>query len=115
MSSLPISGNVFRSTQNKGENIMSTATLKDQASKDEADILALVETVHKAHHNKDAAAIVAPYAQDAVVCDLAPPLSHRGMDLLAKQAWLDTWEGPIDRWSHDVNVIVSGDFTVGPR
>jgi ketosteroid isomerase-like protein len=89
---------------------MSNATLKHLASKAEAHIRALVESIDKAHHNKDAAAIVAPYAQDAVVCDLAPPLSHRGMDLQAKQAWLDTWEGPIDRESRDFNITVSGDF-----
>ncbi len=89
---------------------MSTAALKCQASGEEADIRALLETIDMAHHNKDAAAIVAPYAQDAAVCDLAPPLCHRGMDLQAKQAWLDTWEGPIDRETHDFNVVVSGDF-----
>src|SRR5258706_8934083 len=89
---------------------MSTATLKDQASKKEANIRALVQAIDKAHHDKDAAAIVAPFAQDSVICDLAPPLSHRGMDLQAKKTWLDTWEGPIDRESHDFNVTVSGDF-----
>jgi ketosteroid isomerase-like protein len=89
---------------------MSTAALKSQASRDEANIRALVETINEAHRNKDAAAIVAPYAQDAVVCDLAPPLCHRGMDLPAKQAWLDTWEGPIERESRDFNITVSGDY-----
>lgn len=75
---------------------MSTATVKGHYSRDEADIRALIDTVHKAHHSKDAAAIVAPYARDAAVFSLAPPLSHIGMDLEEKQAWLDTWEGPID-------------------
>ncbi|HWZ33868.1 MAG TPA: nuclear transport factor 2 family protein [Bryobacteraceae bacterium] len=95
---------------------MSTATLKDQAalknqtSKDEAAIRSLIESIHKAHRNKDAAAIVAPYASDAVVCSLAPPLSHRGMDLQEKKAWLDTWEGPIDFESRDLSITVSGDF-----
>jgi ketosteroid isomerase-like protein len=89
---------------------MSTAALKNQASKDEADIRALVETVHKAHHSKDAAAIVAPYSKDAVVFNLAPPLSHRGMDLEEKKAWLDTWEGPIDCESRDLTITISGDF-----
>jgi len=89
---------------------MSNATLKHLASKAEAHIRAPVESIDKAHHNKDAAAIVAPYAQDAVVCDLAPPLSHRGMDLQAKQAWLDTWDGPVARESRDFNITVSGDF-----
>jgi PhnB protein len=94
---------------------MSTAILKNQSTKtqsakDEAAIRAVVETVHKAHHNKDAAGIVAGYARDAAIFDLAPPLSHRGVDLQQKKAWLDTWEGPIDRESRDFNITVSGDF-----
>jgi ketosteroid isomerase-like protein len=95
---------------------MSTAALKDhaalnsQTSKDEAAIRALIESIHTAHHNKDAAAIVAPYAPDAVICSLAPPLSHRGMDLQEKKAWLDTWEGPIDFESRDLSITVSGGF-----
>jgi ketosteroid isomerase-like protein len=89
---------------------MSTAAVKSPASKDEADLRAILETIDKAHHNKNAAAIVAPYAPDAVICDLAPPLAQRGMDLQAKQAWLDTWEGPVDRESSDFNIVVSGDF-----
>jgi ketosteroid isomerase-like protein len=108
--SAPVSGNAFQSIQNKGENIMSTATVKGQYSRDEADIRALIETVHKAHHRKDAAAIVAPYVRDAAVFSLAPPLSHIGMDLAEKQAWLDTWEGPIDLESCDLSITVSGDF-----
>jgi ketosteroid isomerase-like protein len=89
---------------------MSSAALKSQTSRDEADIRALVETIDEAHRNNDAAAIVAPYAHDAVVCDLAPPLSHRGIALQAKQAWLDSWEGPIERESQDFNITVSGDY-----
>lgn len=89
---------------------MTTAPLKDQSSNDEAAIRALVETVHKAHHNKDAAAIIAPYARDAVVFDLAPPLSHSGIDLQELGAWLDTWEGPVDLESRDFSVTVSGDL-----
>jgi ketosteroid isomerase-like protein len=64
---------------------MSTATVKGQSSRDEANIRALIETVHKAHHSKDAAAIVAPYARAAAVFCLAPPLSHIGMDLEEKR------------------------------
>ena len=92
------------------KNIMSTATVRGQYTRDDADIQALIETVHKAHHNKDAAAIVAAYARDAVVFNLAPPLSHHGMDLEEKKAWLDTWEGPIEYESSDLNITVSGDF-----
>jgi len=85
------------------------ATATERYSRDEVDIKALIETVHKAHHNKDAAAIVQPYAGDAAVFDLAPPLAHKGMDLERKKAWLDTWEGPIDLESHDLKITVSGD------
>ena len=77
---------------------------------DKAAIRALIAAIHKAHHDKDAAAIVAPYARDAAVYSLAPPLSHQGMDLAEKQAWLDTWEGPIDHGSRDLDISVSGDL-----
>jgi ketosteroid isomerase-like protein len=89
---------------------MSTATAQATTSKDYTDIRLLIEALHKAHHDKDAAALVSPYTQDAAVYDLAPPLSHHGMDLQTKSAWLDTWEGPIDRKSHDFNIVVSGDY-----
>ncbi|MHB8638428.1 MAG: hypothetical protein ACYDBL_01340 [Candidatus Acidiferrales bacterium] len=36
---------------------MSTAAAKLDSSKDEANIRALIESLHKAHHDKDAAAI----------------------------------------------------------
>jgi ketosteroid isomerase-like protein len=105
-----VSGDAFHSTQNKGEDIMSTAPVRGQYTRDEADIRALIETVHKAHHNKEAAAIVALYARDAVVFNLAPPLSHHGMDLQELQTWLDTWEGPVDQESRDLTITISGDL-----
>src|SRR5260370_1081945 len=76
-----VSGVALHSIQSKGENIMSTATVRGKFTREEADIRALIATVQRAHHNKDAAAIVAPYAPDAVVFNLAPPLAHHGMDL----------------------------------
>src|SRR5258708_11645852 len=92
---------------------MSTAILRDQslkqASKDEAAVRAVIESVHQAHHNKDAAGIFAGYTRDAAIFDLAPPLSHRGVDLQKKKAWLDSWDGPIDLETRDLNVTVSGD------
>jgi ketosteroid isomerase-like protein len=66
--------------------------------------------LHKAHHDKDAAAIAAPYAHDAAVFNLVPPLSHRGVDTQEEQAWLDSWEGPIECESRDLSITVSGDF-----
>jgi ketosteroid isomerase-like protein len=89
---------------------MSSAAQQSQSSKDESDILALVESINKAHYEKNAAAIVGPYAHNAVVCDLSPPLAHQGMNLQVKQAWLDTWDGPIERDSRDFTITVNGDF-----
>ena len=89
---------------------MSTATLKNEASKDEGDIRALVESVRKAHHSKDAGAIAARYAPDAAVFNLAPPLSHSGIDLQEMKAWLDTWEGPVDQESRNFSITTSGDL-----
>ena len=94
---------------------MSPTTLTEQSStvsslNDEADIRALIESVHKAHHTKNAAAIAAAYTQGAAIFNLAPPLSHRGVDLEEKKAWLDTWEGPIDSESRDLRITVCGDF-----
>src|ERR1051325_6280170 len=87
-----------------------TVTTLQDKTKDEADILALIESINQAHHAKDAAAIVAPYTPDAAVFDLSPPLSHRGVDLSQKQGWLDTWDGPIDRESRNFSIAVTGDF-----
>ncbi|MGD0425592.1 MAG: nuclear transport factor 2 family protein [Candidatus Acidiferrales bacterium] len=92
---------------------MSSAAQKSETSHDEADILALIDFINNAHHDKDAVAIIAPYAHNAVVCDLSPPLVHQGMDLQVKQAWLDTWDGPIERESRDFKFTVSGDVAFG--
>jgi ketosteroid isomerase-like protein len=90
---------------------MTTAPLKDQSSKDEAAIRALIDTVHKAHHSKNAAAIVAPYDPDAVVFTLAPPLSRRAVDFQGElKAWLDTWEGPVELETRDFSITVSADL-----
>ena len=89
---------------------MSAATLKNQSSREEAEILAAIEMVHKALQGKDAAAIAAQYAQDAVLFNPAPPLSHRGMDLQELQQWLDTWGEPVDLELRDFKITVSGDF-----
>jgi ketosteroid isomerase-like protein len=95
----------------QGENIMSNVKSKQRVQRDEADIRALIESVDQAHHDKDAPAIVAPYAPDAVVFDLAPPLLSQGAtDRKELQAWLDTWEGPLDRDSSNFSITVSGNF-----
>ena len=89
---------------------MTTATM--QATREEAAILDLIAGMAQARFNKDAAAIVAPYAADAAVYNLAPPLRHHGANQAQTQAWLDTWEGPITIEPRDFQVTVSGDTAV---
>lgn len=89
---------------------MSTATMTQ--SRDETEILALLAALRQAHRDKDGAGIAAAYAKDAVVCDLSPPLSHRGADAKAKQAWLDTWDGPVELETPPGTLTVSGDLAV---
>jgi ketosteroid isomerase-like protein len=89
---------------------MATATLNAQTATDVTDIRKLIDALHEAHHDKDAAASRAPYAPDAEIYSLAPPLVHRGVDPKERQAWFDTWEGPIEIESRDLKITVSGDF-----
>jgi PhnB protein len=83
---------------------------KDHVVKDQADILALVERVQKAHYDKDAAGIAGAYTADATLFSLAPPLARRGADMLREmEQWVATWDGPIERESRDLEIKVSGD------
>ena len=79
---------------------------------DKTAIRAVIEAIHQAHHDKDAAAIAAPYAPHAAIFDLSPPLAHDGVDPQHKAAWLATWDGPIERRSRDFEIMVGGDLAV---
>ena len=81
-------------------------------SNDEAAIRSVIESVGKAHQEKNAEGIVAPYASDAVIYSLAPPLRHVGMETKQIQAWLDTWEGPVEREARDLTIQVTGGFAL---
>lgn len=91
---------------------MTASAASKSQSRDEADILELLAGVRQAHHDKDGAAIAAAYAKAAVVCDLSPPLSHRGVDAKAKQAWLDGWEGPVELETPPGTLTIDGDLAV---
>lgn len=92
---------------------MSSATLHTPASTDEAEILALLSSIHQAHHDKDAAGIAAPYAPHAAIFDLEPPLRHDGISVPRKEQWLATWDGPIEIEPRDFRLTVSGDRAFG--
>ena len=84
-------------------------TTFDPTRKDHAEIRALAEGIHRAHYEKNVRAIAAPFAGDAAIFNRAPPLVHHGVNLEEKQAWLDTWDGPIELESRDWKINVSGD------
>ncbi len=90
---------------------MSAETAENPARPDEAEIRALVAAVQRGHRDKDAAAIRAAYAEDVVTFDLAPPLrSVMDSDSGALQAWLDTWDGPIELTDRDLAIEIDGDL-----
>ena len=72
-------------------------------------IRALVEGVDKAHHDRDPEAITAPFASNAILFDLSPPLAH-GVSAKETAAWLDTWDGPVNRKVQDLKIAVDGDL-----
>jgi ketosteroid isomerase-like protein len=92
---------------------VTTATLNVPVSIDEAAILALIGARHQAHHDKDGSAIEAGYDADAAVFSLAPPLMYHGVNASEKQAWLDSWEGPVEIESRDFKLTVGGDLAFG--
>ena len=78
-------------------------------SADTAAIRGIIEDLGKALHDKDAAAFVARFTPDALIYDLAPPLSHK-IDADGLAAWFGTWKGPIKREVRDLSIRVSGDL-----
>jgi ketosteroid isomerase-like protein len=77
---------------------------------DIATIRALIASVDKGHHDKDAKAIAAAYSEEAVIADLAPPLVRTGIDANRMANWLNTWEGPVERTAHDMRIAIDGDL-----
>lgn len=76
---------------------------------DKTQIRALIAGIDKAHHARDAAAIVEPYTSDALIFDLAPPLARK-MLKGEVASWLATWEGPVERESRDFVITLEGDL-----
>ena len=77
--------------------------------KETTEIKAVLEAVRKGLYEKDATAIGAQYASDAIIFDLSPPLGHL-LDVPGLAAWLDTWEGPVKLVERDLKITVSGDL-----
>ena len=81
-------------------------TTSTEMTTDRDQIIALCERLGRAHTEKDAAAIVACYADDAVIYDMAPPLGRRGMNRDSLAAWLATWDGPITVEGANIDIHV---------
>lgn len=79
---------------------------------DAEQIDALMSALNRAHAVRDAAAIAAAHAPDALIMDLAPPLARRGLQRAQVQAWLDTWDGPIRIESRDDELVRHGPLAV---
>lgn len=84
-------------------------TMTYSTTQDKADVLELIARMAKARYEKNAQAIAAPYAQDAAIYNLAPPLVHWGIDVAETQAWLDTWATPITIEARDFVVRIAED------
>jgi uncharacterized protein (TIGR02246 family) len=79
---------------------------------DEQAIRQLLQTRPEATRRGDVDGMVAAYARDVVIFDIAPPLSHKGSeatDTGALREWLATWEGPVEVQLDQVQVRVEGD------
>ncbi|UJR85115.1 YybH family protein [Sandaracinus amylolyticus] len=79
---------------------------------DETAIRAVFETLSAAFRERDAVRIARQYAPDALIYDLAPPLGHVGMDTKSLEAWLATWQGPIEHTIRDLRISTDGDLAL---
>jgi ketosteroid isomerase-like protein len=74
---------------------------------EKAAIQAVLDAVKQGLNERNPTAVVAQFTPDAVLFDLAPPLSH-GVDKKGLAAWFDTWQGPVDQHAPDLKIVVSG-------
>jgi ketosteroid isomerase-like protein len=79
---------------------------------DEQLIRGVIEARIAAMSARDALAAVAMLAPDLVAFELAGPLrisAAQATDAAAMQAWLDSWEGPVETEVSDLQIHVAGD------
>jgi uncharacterized protein (TIGR02246 family) len=76
---------------------------------DEEQIRALINEWAKTLRAKDVDGVLAPFAADIVIFDLAPPLRSTGADPNGLQAWFSTWESPLGYEIRDLNITAGSD------
>jgi ketosteroid isomerase-like protein len=87
--------------------------MKAKMKNAEAEIRRVLDTINAAFRVRDAVAVMAHYASGAEIFDLAPPLvSEIGNDPKKLQAWIETWEGPIEREFRDLAIDAEGGLAV---
>jgi ketosteroid isomerase-like protein len=108
--------------QQEKERPMPTATLNRSVSRhlgpnnsgsaDQDAILAIIENLRQALFDKNVAQFAAQFAPGAAIFNLAPPLTHRGIDREQKQAWFESWSTPIELEPRDFKIMICGDLAV---
>ncbi|MEQ9505555.1 MAG: DUF4440 domain-containing protein [Hyphomonas sp.] len=79
---------------------------------DEDAVGAVLRELERAHDRKDAKALEACFAPDALIYNLAPPLAKRGRDPEGLDAWFATWDGPITLDAAETEISVRDDLAV---
>ena len=80
---------------------------------DEKQIRDLMAAREIAMSERDAETLGSHYAPDVVAFTLAPPIAHRGAEVIeveARKAWFATFEGPIEYEIRDLEITVGGDI-----
>ncbi|HVH92335.1 MAG TPA: SgcJ/EcaC family oxidoreductase, partial [Candidatus Acidoferrum sp.] len=79
--------------------------------KDEAQIRQLVDNWAKALRAKDVDGLMANYAPDMLLFDLAPPLQYNGAEAYRKtwEEWLPTFQGPVGFDRREVSITAGDD------
>lgn len=78
---------------------------------DEAEIRALIDNRVRAIRQSDIDALMSNHADNLIAFDLLQPLQYVGAGAVRTraEAWLTTFEGPIDYAIRDVSVTTGGD------
>lgn len=82
---------------------------------DENDVLSVIRNQDAATARGDAAAVVAPIDNGAILFDLPPPLQNKGDPAEGTEGlntWFETWEGGVTVTLDKPTVMVEGDLAV---
>ncbi len=84
-------------------------TSENSKASDEAQIRELIEGRVRAVREKDVEAVLSPYAPDAVMFNLAPPLQTKGADAEAVRKWFSGYRGAISYEVRDLSIATGVD------